>query len=64
MRRRVWLIVLVLYGAGAIADGAYHLTVQLSPAARANPVAAIPVAICAGLFWPIDIIVRRLLLFS
>jgi len=64
MRRRVWLIVLVFYGVGAIADGAYHLTVQSSPASRANPIAAIPVAICAGLFWPIDIIARRLLLSS
>jgi hypothetical protein len=63
MKRRVWLIVLVLYAAGAIADGAYHLAVPPSRAVRSN-LAAIPVAICAGLFWPIDIIARPLLLSS
>jgi hypothetical protein len=64
MKQRVWLIVLVLYAAAAVADGAYHLGAPPSPAARPNPAAAIPVAICAGLFWPIDMIARPLLLSS
>ncbi len=60
-KRWVWLIVLMLYAAAAVADAAHHLTAPPSPAARSNPAAAVPVAICAGLFWPLDMVARPLL---
>ena len=59
VKRRVWLVVLLLYAAGAIADAGYRLTAPPPP--RGSLIAALPVAICAGLFWPIDIVARRLL---
>jgi hypothetical protein len=62
MKRRLWLIALVLYAAAGIADGAYHLTAPTYAADRSTFVAALPVAFCAGLFWPIDIVARPLLL--
>ena len=62
MRRRLWLIALVLYAAAGIADGAYHLTAPKYAADRSNLVAALPVAFCAGLFWPIDLVARALLM--
>jgi hypothetical protein len=62
MKRRLWLIGLVLYAAAGIADGAYHLTAPKYAADRSSLIAALPVAFCAGLFWPIDIVARPLLL--
>ena len=62
MKRRIWLIVLVLYAAAGIADGAYHLMAPKYAADRSNVVVALPVAFSAGLFWPIDIVARPLLM--
>ena len=50
MKRRIWLIVLVLYTAAGIADGAYHLTAPKYAADRSNLIVALPVAFSAGLF--------------
>jgi len=61
MRRRIWLIVLILYAAAAITDGAYHIAAP-PPGAHSSAPAALAVAICAGLFWPIDIVARPLLI--
>ena len=62
MKKRIWLIALVLYAAAGLADAAYHLTSPTYAADRANLAASLPVAICAGLLWPIDIVARPLLL--
>ncbi|HWB49368.1 MAG TPA: hypothetical protein VG651_09680 [Stellaceae bacterium] len=62
MNRRVWLVILVLYAAAGIADVAYHLVAPQYRAAQSSLVAAVPVALCAGLFWPIDLVARPLLL--
>jgi hypothetical protein len=59
MRRTVWLVVLILYALGVIADGAYRLNEASSRAE--GLAAALPVAFSAALFWPIDIAARRLL---
>jgi hypothetical protein len=61
MRRRVWLFVLVLYAAAGIADGAYHLATP-PPGSHSTAAANLAVAFCAGLFWPIDIVVQPMLL--
>jgi phosphate/sulfate permease len=61
MRRRIWLFVLVLYAAAGIVDGAYHIAAPPS-GAHSSTGAALAVAFCAGLFWPIDIVARPLLL--
>ena len=61
MKRRIWLVVLVLYAMAGIADGAYHMA-NPSPGDKESPIAALPVAFCAGLFWPIDIVARPLLM--
>lgn len=62
MKRRIWLAALVLYAAAGIADGAHHLMAPKYAADRSSLVVALPVAFCAGLFWPIDITARTLLL--
>ena len=62
MKRRIWLIGMLLYAAAGIADGAYHLTAPRYAADRSGLFAALPVAFCAGLFWPIDLIARPLLM--
>jgi hypothetical protein len=62
MKRRIWLVVLVLYGIAGVADGAYHLAAPRYGADRSSLVVALPVAFCAGLFWPIDIVARPLLM--
>jgi hypothetical protein len=62
MKRRLWLLALVVYAAAGIADGAYHFVAPQYATNRSKPLAALPVAFCAGLFWPIDIIARPLLL--
>jgi hypothetical protein len=61
MRRRIWLLVLILYVAAGVADGAYRLA-NPPPAGLHSSIAAnLAVAFCAGLFWPIDIAAGRLL---
>jgi hypothetical protein len=62
MRRQIWLVVLILYAAGAIADTAYRMATPPEPGVHSSPGAALAVAFCAGLFWPIDIIARPLLM--
>jgi hypothetical protein len=62
MKRRLWLFGLVFYAAAGIADGAYHLRGPLPSGSHTNIVANLAVAFCAGLFWPIDIVARPLLL--
>ncbi len=61
MKRRIWLIALVLYAAAGIADGAYRMA-EPAPGVRSSPFAALPIAFCACLFWPIDLIARPLLM--
>ena len=60
MRRRIWLVGLMLYAIAGIADGVNRFTE--TPAAGSHPSAAqrLPVAFCAGLFWPIDLVARWL----
>jgi len=61
MRRVIWLVVIVLYVAVGIADGAYRLANPPPASLHSSTVATVAVAFCAGLFWPIDIVARRLL---
>jgi len=60
MKRRVWLVVLVLYLAAAAADTGYRV-VEASRAGFKIDLAMVSVAFCAGLFWPIDLVARPLL---
>jgi hypothetical protein len=61
MRRRIWLVALILYAAVGVADAGYRLA-NLPPAgSRSSFVASLAVAFCAGLFWPIDIVAGPLL---
>ena len=61
MRRRIWLFALVLYAAIGIADAAQRLAAPPASGTRPSLAAALPVAFCAGLFWPVDIATRMLL---
>jgi hypothetical protein len=60
MKRRLWLIALVLYLVAAVIDGAVRVNEATASGQKFGP-AVLAVAYCAGLFWPIDIIARRLL---
>jgi hypothetical protein len=60
MKRRVWLIVLVLYLLAAVADTGYRVAEARRTGSKIDA-AVFAVALCAGLFWPIDIIARPLL---
>ena len=63
MRRRIGLFALLLYAAAGIADGAYRLAEPSTPpGSHASTAAALAVAFCGGLFWPIDIVARPLLM--
>jgi hypothetical protein len=62
MRRRIWLAVLLFYAAAAIADIGYRMATPPEPGVHSSPGAAFAVAFCAGLFWPIDIVARPLLM--
>ena len=61
MRSHFWLAALVLYATIGVADGAHRF---VSPPAGTHAGAAVNLAVsfCAGLFWPIDIVARPLLL--
>ena len=61
MRRRAWLIGLLLYGLGAGIDFTYHLIDDLRSGDEAIEYSEVAVAFSAGLFWPIDIIAMALL---
>jgi hypothetical protein len=60
MKRRIWLIVLVLYLVAATADAGYRIVDARRTGFKIDP-ATFAVAFCAGLFWPIDIVARPLL---
>lgn len=60
MKRRVWLIVLVLYLAAAVADTGYRIVEAARIGLEINA-GTVAVAFCAGLFWPIDLVARPLL---
>jgi hypothetical protein len=61
VRRRIWLLALVLYAAAGIADGAYRVANSPPAELHSSTAATLAVAFCAGLFWPIDIVARWLL---
>jgi hypothetical protein len=61
MRRRAWLVGLLVYGFGAGGDFTYHLIGDLRGRDQAIEFSDIAVAFSAGLFWPIDIIAMALL---
>jgi hypothetical protein len=61
VRRRLWLALLLVYAAAGIADGAMRMTELRRAPGHPGIVAALPVAFCAGLFWPIDLVARRTL---
>jgi len=59
MTRRVWLAVLMIYLAAAVGDGGYRVVGASRIGFRIGP-AVVAVAVCAGLFWPIDLVARPL----
>jgi len=59
MRGRIWLIPMLIYLVIGIADGVHDF--RLSPPGS-SAVGALAVAFSAGLFWPIDIVARPLLM--
>jgi hypothetical protein len=61
VRRRAWLIGLLLYALGAGADFAHHLIDALSSGDELIEFSEVAVAFSAALFWPIDIVTARLL---
>ncbi|HTW51169.1 MAG TPA: hypothetical protein VME45_04650 [Stellaceae bacterium] len=52
---------MIVYAALGFADGAHHF---IAPPAGTHAGAAVNLAVsfCAGLFWPIDVVVRPLLM--
>jgi hypothetical protein len=61
MSSRLWLLAMIVYAAIGLADGTHHF---LSPPAgtHASVAANLAVSFCAGLFWPIDVVARPLLM--
>ena len=59
--RRVWLAVLLLYGAAAGGDFTYRLIGDVHPSNRAIGYPEVAVAFCGALFWPFDVIAMALL---
>jgi len=61
MRSRLWLIAMVVYALIGLIDGAHHF---VAPPAGTHAGVAVNLAVsfCAGLFWPLDIVVRPLLM--
>jgi hypothetical protein len=62
VQRRAWLAALLLYGAAAGGDFAYHLIADLHTGNRAIGYPEVVVAFSAALFWPLDVIAMVLLL--
>jgi hypothetical protein len=60
--RRIGLLALILYAAAGMIDGSYHLAAPPHPVAHASTAGNLAIAFCAGLFWPIDIVARPLLI--
>jgi hypothetical protein len=54
--RRAWLAALLLYGAAATGDFAYHLINDLHTGNRAIGYPEVVVAFSAALFWPLDLV--------
>jgi hypothetical protein len=61
MSRRVWLAALWLYAIVAAVDIAFHLNEDRQRGPGWLAPANLAVAVSAGLFWPIDLVARRLL---
>jgi hypothetical protein len=61
MRRRLWLAALVLYAIAGLADGAGRFIEPPAAGTQPSTGSTLAVAFCAGLFWPIDVVARRLL---
>jgi len=62
MSGRIWLIPIILYAVIGVIDGMHDFTRARSAGEQSNPAGALAVAFCAGLFWPIDIVARPLLM--
>jgi hypothetical protein len=58
---RAWLIGLCLYALPACADFAYHFEHDVYRVDGTIQFSEIPVAFSAALFWPVDVVARRLL---
>jgi len=61
MTRRGWVVVLVLYAAAGLVDGAARVTAEQRATGAPLGLATIAVGFSAGLFWPIDLVARLLL---
>jgi hypothetical protein len=61
MNRRIWLVGLWLYAIAAAADVAVHLDEDRRDGENWLAPDNLAVAVSAGLFWPIDLVARRLL---
>jgi hypothetical protein len=61
MSRRVWLVALWLYAVLAVADVAIHLNEDRLAGQDWRASDNLAVAVSAGLFWPVDLVARRLL---
>jgi hypothetical protein len=59
MQGRIWLIPMLIYLVIGIADGVHDF--RQSPPGSST-VGAVAVAFSAGLFWPIDVVARPLLM--
>ncbi len=59
--RRVWLLALCLYAAGAAIDIGAHLRADVQAGRNWRDPANLAVAVSAGLFWPADLIALQLL---
>jgi hypothetical protein len=60
MTRRIPLILLVLYLAAAAIDATARVGEAVRAGEKMGP-AVLAVAVCGGLFWPIDLVARPLL---
>lgn len=61
LQRRLWLVFLLCYAAGAAFDIGRHLVAEHRAGRNALSPAALAVAVAAGLFWPIDLVADQLL---
>ena len=61
MHRLGWLAALLLYGAAAGGDFAYHLIGDLRTSDRVIAYSDVAVAFSAALFWPLDLVAKVLL---
>ena len=59
MKGRIWLFPMLIYLAIGIADGIHDFR-EAPPGS--STLGALAVAFCAGLFWPIDVVARPMLL--